>query len=65
MFGRPFYLKIMKKIKRQVTHKILIMFCHLTTIKIQIIKKFHIKWIVKVGHGNSGFVFFLDGGSRS
>ncbi len=47
-----------KNIKRQVTHKILIMFYHLTTIKIRIIKKFHIKRTVKVGHENSGFAFF-------
>ena len=40
-------------------HKILIMFYHLTTMKIRIIKKFHIRRTVKVGHGNSGFAFFF------
>ena len=45
----------MKKIKRQVTHKILIMFYHLTAMKIRIIKKFHIRRTIKIGHGNSGF----------
>lgn len=40
------------------------MFYHLTTMKIRIIKQFHIRWTIKVGHGNSGFAFFLkDGGS--
>lgn len=63
-FDRLSYLKkLWKKLKRQVTHKILIMFYHLTTMKIWIIKKFHIRRTVKVGHGNSGFAFFFDGGS--
>ncbi len=35
------------------------MFYHLTTMKIRIIKKIHIKQIVKVGHENPGFAFFL------
>ena len=38
----------MKKLKRQVTYKILIMFYHLTTIKIEIIKKIYIRRTVKV-----------------
>ncbi len=63
MFDRPSYLKkLWKKLKRQVTHKILIMFYHLTTMKIRIIKKFHIRRTVKVGHGNPGFVFFWTEG---
>jgi hypothetical protein len=32
--------------------------------KIRIIKKFHIRRTVKVGHGNPWFVFFWDGGSN-
>ena len=40
-------------------YKILIMFYHLTTMKIRIIKKFHIRRTVKVGHANPGFAFFL------
>ncbi len=59
-FDRSSYLKkLWKKLKRQVTHKILIMFYHLTTIKIRIIKKFHIRRTVKIGHGNPGFAFFF------
>ena len=34
------------------------MFYHLTTIKIRIIKKIHIRRTVKVAHGNLGFAFF-------
>ena len=41
------------------------MFYHLTTMKILIIKKFHIRRTVKRWHGNPGFDFFLDGGSIS
>ena len=63
-FDRPSYIKkLWKKLKRQVTYKILIVFYHLTTMKIQIIKKFYIRWTIKVGHGNLGFAFFWDGGS--
>ena len=36
------------------------MFYHLATMKIRIIKKFHIRRTVKVGHENSGFDFFLS-----
>jgi hypothetical protein len=39
------------------------MFYDLTTMKIRIIKKFHIRRTVKVGHGNPGFAFLGDGGS--
>ncbi len=64
MFNRSSYLKnLWRKLKRQVMHKILIMFYHLTTMKIRIIKKFHIRRTVKIGHGNLGFIFFRDGGS--
>jgi hypothetical protein len=50
MFDRSSYLKkLWKKLKRQVTHKVLIMFYHLTIINIRIIKKFHIRRTVKVG----------------
>ncbi len=38
----------------------LIMFYYLTIMKIRIIKKFHIRWTVKVGHGNTGFDFFFS-----
>ncbi len=38
------------------------MFYHLTTIKIQIIKKFHIRRTVKVRHENPGFTFFSTEG---
>ena len=41
------------------------MFYHLITMKIRIIKKIHIRRTVKVGHGNPGFDFFLDGGSTT
>jgi hypothetical protein len=56
---RLIFEKNIKKLKRQITHKIFIMFYHLTTMKIQIIKKFHIRRTVKIGHGNPGFAFIL------
>ena len=34
------------------------MFYHITTMKIRIIKKFHIRRTVKVGHENPEFAFF-------
>jgi hypothetical protein len=67
MFDRLSYLrKLWKKLKRQVMHKILIMFYHLKTMKIWIIKKILIRRIVKVGYGNLSFVFFFkDEGSMT
>ena len=53
--------KLWKKLKRQVTYKILIMFYHLATMKVRIIKIFHIRRIVKVRHRNPWFVFFFLG----
>ena len=43
-------------------NKILIIFYYLTTMKIRIIKKFHIRRTVKIGNGNRWFVFLLRGG---
>ena len=39
-------------------YKVLIMFYHLITMKILIIKKFHIRQTVKRWHGNIRFAFF-------
>ena len=46
----------LKKKKRQTL--VSVMFYHLTTMKIRIIKKFHKRRIVEVGHGNPEFAFF-------
>jgi hypothetical protein len=43
-------------------HKVLIMFYHLTTMKILIIKKIHIRRTVKRWHGNPWFAFFKTDG---
>jgi hypothetical protein len=37
------------------------MFYHITIMKIRIIKKFHIKRTVKIGHANIWFDFFFFG----
>jgi hypothetical protein len=46
-------------------HKVLFMFYHLITTKILIIKKFQIRWTIKIRHGNLWLHLKWDGGSRS
>jgi hypothetical protein len=56
------FKKIMKKIEKiKVTHKVFIIFYHLTTMKILIIRKIYIRRTVKHWHANPRFVFFFRG----
>jgi hypothetical protein len=54
-FNRPSYFK---KLKRQITYKVLIIFYHLTTMEILIIKKFYIRQ-PNIEHKNPVCLFFF------